>query len=86
MNRLTHNTQGVAVNILSSITVNPSNVQCEHASDDFPSPVSIGRTIKNLRRKLGLSQKKFAQRVGVDFAWLSRIENDRQPIDDATGD
>lgn len=84
MNRLTHNTQGVAVNISSSITVNPSNVQCEHASDDFPSPDSIGRTIKDLRKKLGASQREFAQQVNVDFMWLSRIENDRQSIDDAT--
>lgn len=76
------------MNILSSIAPNGSDLRKYTIDnpDNWGSPISIGRTVKNCRRTLRLSHKEFAQLLSVDFMWLSRIENDRQPIDDETED
>jgi transcriptional regulator with XRE-family HTH domain len=39
--------------------------------------VSFGEKIRDLRKKLGLSQRDLADRVGIDFTYLSKIENNR---------
>ena len=38
---------------------------------------SFGRAIKEARRQRGISQKDLAQRAGIDFTYLSKIENDK---------
>jgi transcriptional regulator with XRE-family HTH domain len=39
--------------------------------------VTFGRRLRELRRLKGMSQRELAERVGVDFTYLSKIENDR---------
>lgn len=42
--------------------------------------MSLGKKIKELRRKSGLSQKDLADYVGVSQAYISKIEEEkRQP-------
>jgi transcriptional regulator with XRE-family HTH domain len=38
--------------------------------------VSLGKLIRELRKNQGFSQRELAQRVGIDFTYLSKIEND----------
>ena len=37
--------------------------------------VTIGKNIKKLRNKLGLSQEEFAQKSGVKYTTLTKIES-----------
>jgi transcriptional regulator with XRE-family HTH domain len=39
----------------------------------------FGQTLRNLRRSKGLSQRELADKVGVDFSYISKVENDRLP-------
>jgi transcriptional regulator with XRE-family HTH domain len=39
--------------------------------------MSLGARIKELRRQRGFTQRQLAEKVGVDFTYLSKIENDR---------
>ena len=39
--------------------------------------MSFGHRIKELRRARGLSQRALAQKAGLDFTYLSKIENER---------
>lgn len=41
--------------------------------------MTFGQALKQLRRSKGLSQRELADRVGVDFSYISKIENDRMP-------
>ncbi len=38
---------------------------------------SFGRTIRDVRKQRGISQKELAEKAGIDFTYLSKIENDR---------
>lgn len=38
---------------------------------------SFGRTIRDERKRRGISQKELAEKAGIDFTYLSKIENDR---------
>jgi len=40
---------------------------------------TFGRTLRELRRSKGVSQRELAEKVGVDFSYISKIENDRLP-------
>ncbi len=40
---------------------------------------SFGTTIRDARKQRGISQKYLAEKVGIDFTYLSKIENDRMP-------
>lgn len=40
---------------------------------------SFGEILKNLRRAKEVSQRALAEKVGVDFTYISKIENDRLP-------
>lgn len=40
---------------------------------------SFGETIRELRRSKGVSQRELAEKVGVDFSYISKVENDRLP-------
>ena len=46
-----------------------------------PSPPSedetFGRLIQRLRRERGLTQRQLAASLGLDFTYLSKVENDR---------
>ncbi len=41
--------------------------------------MSFGKTIRDLRKARGVSQRELAERAGIDFTYLSKIENDRMP-------
>lgn len=38
---------------------------------------TLGQTVRTLRKERGLSQRDLAKRIGVDFTYVSKIENDR---------
>lgn len=40
---------------------------------------SFGRTVRDARKRRGISQKQLAEIAGIDFTYLSKIENDRMP-------
>ena len=40
---------------------------------------TFGHTLRQLRRAKGVSQRDLAKRVGVDFSYISKMENDRLP-------
>jgi len=40
---------------------------------------TFGQKLRVLRRATGVSQRKLADRVGVDFSYISKLENDRLP-------
>jgi HTH-type transcriptional regulator, competence development regulator len=39
--------------------------------------MTFGERVKELRKARGVSQRELARRVGIDFTYLSKIENDR---------
>jgi transcriptional regulator with XRE-family HTH domain len=39
----------------------------------------LSERIKNLRKQRGFTQRKLAEAVGIDFTYLSKIENDNLP-------
>lgn len=39
--------------------------------------MTFGQRIKELRRERSLTQRQVAERAGVDFTYLSKMENDR---------
>lgn len=41
--------------------------------------ISLGNKLRELRRKIGLTQHELAEQVGVDDSYISKIENDRLP-------
>ncbi len=40
---------------------------------------TFGETLKQVRRDKSISQRELADKVGVDFSYISKIENDRLP-------
>ncbi len=40
---------------------------------------SFGELLRQSRRLAGMSQRKLAEAVGVDFSYVSKVENDRLP-------
>ncbi|MBY0460148.1 MAG: helix-turn-helix domain-containing protein [Gemmataceae bacterium] len=40
---------------------------------------TFGQFLKEKRRTAGLSQRQLAEKVGVDFSYISKLENDRLP-------
>ena len=40
---------------------------------------TFGCALRELRRSKGISQRNLAEKVGVDFSYISKIENDRLP-------
>jgi HTH-type transcriptional regulator, competence development regulator len=41
------------------------------------APSTFGSRLRQLRRQAGLTQRDLAQRTGLDFSYLSKLENDR---------
>lgn len=41
--------------------------------------MSFGNTLRELRKHRGLNQKALADIAGIDFTYLSKVENDRTP-------
>src|SRR5438132_936304 len=42
-------------------------------------PKAFGPLLRELRRSKNVSQRELAQQVGVDFSYVSKVENDRLP-------
>ena len=42
---------------------------------------TIGQRIRDIRKSRNLTQRELADRVGINFTYLSRIENDRLDAD-----
>lgn len=40
---------------------------------------TFGLKLRTLRRESGISQRDLAERVGLDFSYISKLENDRMP-------
>lgn len=40
---------------------------------------TFGQILRNLRRSKGISQRELAEKVGVDFSYISKVENERLP-------
>jgi transcriptional regulator with XRE-family HTH domain len=40
---------------------------------------SFGTKLREYRRRTGMSQRELARRVGTDFSYISKIENNRLP-------
>ncbi|WP_454801414.1 helix-turn-helix domain-containing protein [Mucilaginibacter phyllosphaerae] len=40
---------------------------------------TFGQLLKIIRREKGISQRDLADQVGIDFSYVSKIENDRLP-------
>lgn len=40
---------------------------------------TFGQLLRELRRSRGVSQRSLAAKVGVDFSYISKLENDRLP-------
>jgi len=40
---------------------------------------TFGQTLRELRRSKSVSQRDLAEKVGVDFSYISKVENDRLP-------
>jgi transcriptional regulator with XRE-family HTH domain len=38
---------------------------------------TFGQTLKAIRREKGVSQRELADKVGIDFSYVSKVENDR---------
>ena len=52
---------------------------------DDPPVETFGRRIQRLRRDRRVTQRDLASRVGIDFTYLSKLENDRgEPPGDKT--
>jgi len=46
--------------------------------DEGTTP-TFGLTLRDLRRRAGLSQRELAERTGLDFSYISKVENGRLP-------
>ena len=44
---------------------------------------TFGKLLRERRREAGLSQRKLAEAVKVDFSYISKLENDRLPAPSA---
>ncbi len=42
-------------------------------------PTTFGKALREIRRTKDISQRELAQKIGVDFSYISKIENDRLP-------
>ena len=40
---------------------------------------TFGQTLKEIRRSKSITQRELATAVGVDFSYISKVENDRMP-------
>lgn len=40
---------------------------------------TFGQTLKQLRRSQSVSQRELAEKSGIDFTYISKLENDRLP-------
>ena len=41
--------------------------------------MTFGEKLRELRRQAGLTQRDLAEKVGLDFSYISKVENDRNP-------
>lgn len=45
---------------------------------------SFGERIRTLRKQKGWTQRDLAGKAGIDFTYLSKIENDKEPASEKT--
>src|SRR5262245_42485360 len=45
-------------------------------------PMRFGQRVRSLRQGLGLSQRALASKLGINFTYLSKIENERLDFGD----
>lgn len=57
------------------------------SADDQQPEETFGQRIRRLRRSRGLTQRQLAEQLGIDFTYLSKVENDRgdPPGEDTIG-
>ena len=48
-------------------------------NDGLVNATSFGATLRECRRRAGLSQRDLAERTDLDFSYISKIENGRLP-------
>jgi transcriptional regulator with XRE-family HTH domain len=41
--------------------------------------MTFGHALRDIRRSKGVSQRQLAEKVGVNFSYISKVENDRFP-------
>jgi HTH-type transcriptional regulator, competence development regulator len=46
-------------------------------ADDGDAECSFGERIRELRKEAGMTQRDVAANLGIDFTYLSKLENDR---------
>src|SRR5512132_500134 len=56
--------------------VNPESI----AEATVADPVFLGRRIRSLRVRLGVSQAELAKRLGISSSYLNLLEHDRRPV------
>lgn len=55
------------------------------AQNRLPAEETFGQRIKRRRREVGLTQRQLATKLGIDFTYLSKLENNRgEPPGDKT--
>ena len=52
-----------------------NNKSFKEAFEHYSNTLSVGILIRNTRKKAGLTQKEFANRMGVQQQVISRLEN-----------
>lgn len=48
-------------------------------SESWNMGQTFGETLREIRRSKNISQRELAERVSVDFSYISKVENDRIP-------
>jgi transcriptional regulator with XRE-family HTH domain len=61
------------------LTINSTNDNIPTKGVEKAVDKSFGRSLRELRRRAGLSQRELADRTGLDFSYISKIENGRVP-------
>ncbi len=55
------------------------------AATDVPAEISFGKRIQALRKQKRMTQRRVADKLGIDFTYLSKLENSRgEPPGDET--
>src|SRR5262249_19685932 len=59
----------------------PSGQNCVDIQPNIYQSVNMtfGQRLKSIRRDAGLTQRKLAESTGLDFSYISKLENDRNP-------
>lgn len=53
------------------------NASVSESGEGATSVTTVGQRIREIRKSRNLTQRELADRVGINFTYLSRVENDR---------